>query len=263
MKAEPENEHLSAYERAVCYYTLPKVISPVTYGLVIVYAICILESVGAFSYGLATDNQTWKVAGSIAFAGIVVFGMFAFTIRALLNDWSRRSTLAAARNVPDTDKSEDIPDPFADHLLLRRLKEPATEVFACLTNEATIKYYIEVRKEENHWRIHTPQDELLFEVLVEHDILRVGLFKTHPMRLSVFSDKKKMASIVCRNTLRTAIADVFELIPAEMKYFIQDGCIYCAGRLVGRIYDIRNYLYLDIERGHANSGILAYFITTK
>ena len=263
MKAVPENEHLSAYERAVCYYTLPKVISPITYGLVLVYAVCILESVGALVYGLTTDNEVWKVAGAAAFAAIVVFGMFTFTIRALLNDWRRRSMLATARTMPDPDKFDDIPDPFADHLLLRRLKEPVTDIYACMTNEGVIAYYIEVRKGDNYWRVHTPQDEMLFEALVEHDVLRIGLFKTYPLRLSVFSEKKKMATIVCRNTLRTAVADIFELIPVEMKYLVRDGCIYYADRLVGRIYDIRDYFYLDIEQGHATSGILAYFMTRE
>ena len=263
MKAEPENEHISAYERAVCYYTLPKVISPITYGLVAVYALCILESLAALVYGYAIDNQTWKVAGAATFAAMTVFGMLAFTIRAVINDWRRRSVLAYARHVPDPNASDDIPNPFADHILLRRLKEPRTEVYACMTNTGGIEYYIEIKKEHHHWHINTPQDQRLFEVLLEHDSLPVGLFKTSPLRVSIFSEKKRIATVVCRNTLRSTVVDIFEILPAETTYCIKDGCIYCANRLVGRIYDIRSYLYLDIERQHATSGILAYFMTQE
>ena len=263
MKTETSNDHINAYERAVCYYTLPKMATPVTYGLVAAYAICVLESVSAFSYGLFSANQTWTIAGAAAFAGIVIFGMIAFTIQALVNDWRKRATLAVAHNAPDAAETDDIPDPFSDHILAQRPAHPSAEVYACVTNEGVIEYYVEVRRDETHWRIRTPQDQALFDILAEHDVMPVGIFRTPPVRLGVYTEKKKVAVIVRRNTLRTAIVDIYTLVPMETQYMIKAGCIYFSGRLVGRIYDLRDNIYLDIEKEYATSGILAHFMTAK
>ena len=261
MKAVPSNESITAYERAICYYTLPKITSPVTYGLVAAYAVCLLEATGALLYGMTVDDPSWTTAGAIAVTGIVILGMIAFTVRAVLNDWRKRSALAAARNVPDANTTTDIPDPFAGHILIRRPAYPSTEVYACVTNAGTIEYYVEVRSEAKHWCVRTPQDQMIFEVLVEHNMLRLGIFRINPMHAGVYADRKKIAAIVSRNTLRAPVVDVFDLAPKETKYIVKDGCIFAAGRLVGRIYDIRDYLYLDIEQEHATSGILAHFMT--
>jgi hypothetical protein len=102
---------------------------------------------------------------------------------------------------------------------------------------------------------------MIFEVFVEHDVMRLGIFRIHPIQTGVYADKKKIAAIVSRKTLRTSVVDVFDLVPKETKYIIKDGCVIAAERLVGRIYDIRGYVYLDIEQEHATSGILAHFMT--
>lgn len=262
MKAETTNDHISAYERAVCYYTLPKVATSVTDGLVAAYAICVVEALAACIYGLSSGNSTWKIAGATTFVGIVVFGMIVFTIRALVNDWQKRSALAIARNVPDKDETDDIPDPFSSHLLLCRPASPSQEVYACVTIDRAIAYYVQIRREHTHWRAYTSDEQQLLEVLVEHEALRVGIFRTHPVRLGVYSDKKKIAAIVRRNTLRAAFVDVFVLSPVEVTYVIKAGCIYVSDRLVGRIYTLRDNIYLDIEQYHATSGVLAHFMTT-
>ena len=62
---------MTPYERAVCYYTLPKVIHPITLGLIWVYALCVIEAVGAFSYGVYTGDMDWTMAGFYSFAGRV------------------------------------------------------------------------------------------------------------------------------------------------------------------------------------------------
>ena len=263
MKAEIPDDHITDYERAVCYYTLPRLANPVTYGLVIAYAVCVLEALAVLVYGLYAENSAWTVAGAWAFLGIVVFGMIIFMTRALINDWNRRAALAAARNVPDATEDEDIPDPFAEHILLRRPLHTASEIFACVTNESTVAYYVEIRRNNTHWRVRTPQEQPAFEILVELDLLRVGLLKSHPVRLGVYEDKKKIASVVRRNTLRSVAVDVFPTSPADVSYSIKNGCIYLAGRLIGRIYALRECLYLDIEREHAVPGILTHFISME
>ena len=77
MRANQPEDRLSDYERVVCYNTIPRVASPVTLSLVLVYGFCLLEAVLALAYGLAAHRHGWTVAGAASLAGLVVFGMVA------------------------------------------------------------------------------------------------------------------------------------------------------------------------------------------
>jgi len=57
MRSTPPDT-ISDYERAVCYYTLPRVTSRVTLALVIAYAVCVFEALGALCIGVLFDNRT-------------------------------------------------------------------------------------------------------------------------------------------------------------------------------------------------------------
>ncbi len=263
MKAEISDGTITEYERAVCYYTLPKVTSPLTYGLLIAYAVCVVEAVAALVYGLATGNRSWIAAGTLALGCIVIFGMIAFTVRALINDWRKRAALAAAHYAPDASGAEDIPDPFAGHLLLRHPANIGLEEFDCVTNTGSIEYHVETKRANKHWRVSAAESKPLFDVLVEHGALHVAALTGRPIRLGVFADKKKIAAVVRRNTLRAAVVDVFPVAHSVEKYTITNDCIYLSERLIGRIYILRDHVYLDIEREHVAPGIVAHFITLR
>ena len=68
-------EHLTDYERAICYYTLPKITHPVTFGLLAVYVVCIIEALGVLAYGATTHREGITRAGLLAVGGIVAFGV--------------------------------------------------------------------------------------------------------------------------------------------------------------------------------------------
>ena len=246
-----EETLITDYERAVCYYTLPKVVSPVTVGLVAAYVLCVLEAAAALAYGLITDNRTWTIAGLYCFVGIIVFGMIAFTVRAWRNDWHRRVALAVARNAPDAVKDEDIPDPFESHLLVSRQALPETDVFVLATREGDISHYVEIKRRNAHWRVSDKHSTVLFDVLAVHG----------PGHLRVLADKDHRASIQKRVSLRTTIAEVFLINPGEEKYAVNGGCIYFSDRMVGRIYRLRGRLFLDVEQSHMNDGLLALFVS--
>jgi hypothetical protein len=38
------------------------------------------------------------------------------------------------------------------------------------------------------------------------------------------------------------------------------GGLYDNGALVGRVYDLRNYLYLDVRQSYLDDGLLAFYI---
>lgn len=249
MKVVSEEVFITDYERAVCYYTLPKVISPITVGLLAAYALCVIEALAALAFGLYTNNRTWMLAGLYCFVAIIVFGMIAFTVRALMNDWRRRVALAEARNAPAAAKDEEVPDPFENHVLVCRRGNPEGDVFACVNRQGDISHYVEIKRYNIHWHVSDAQNRLLFDVRAVHG----------PGHLAVYVNKEKIASIERRSTLRANVAKVFLLIPVHRDYHITSGCIYFAGRMVGRIYRLRRHLYLDVERDHMNDGLMAHF----
>lgn len=263
MHIEKSNDKITDYERAVCYYTLPKVVSPLTLGLIIAYGVCVLEAIGASVYGLTTGNSSWTTAGGIALVGIVLLGMMLFTIRALLNDWNKRLVLASARNAPAAQEDDNVPDPFAGHVLLQHPINVQSELFACVTIEGQIEYYVEVKRRNWHWRVCTPQDQPFFEILALQGARWLGLSAPLPARLGLYSNNVEIASLVRRSTLHANIVDIFPTNPNEQSYAVKNGCIYCQGRLLGRIYTLRQAVYLDIEKQHLTPGVLAHFVTLK
>ena len=251
---DADKDHLiREYERVVCYYTLPKMISPVTIGLIAAYLLCVLESAAALAYGTYIQDRTWTLAGLYSLMGILVFGMVAFTIRAWLTDWRIRMALAVARNAPDPTGEEDVPDPFEKHLLLSRPFRPVEDIFDCVDRSGAISYYVEIKRPNAHWRIKDAQDATLLDVRAVHG----------PGQLRVYAGKEHRASIERRMTLRGMMARVDLVGPESRYYLIRSGCIYDSGRMAGRIYRLRRRIYLDVEQAHMNDGLLAYLATVR
>jgi len=248
-----KDQLIREYERVVCYYTLPKMISPVTVGLIAAYALCVLESAAALAYGTYIQDRTWTLAGLYSLVGILVFGMIAFTIRAWRTDWRIRMALAVARNAPDPAEEEDVPDPFENHMLLSRPFRTAEDKFGCVDRNGGISYYVEIRRPNVHWRVKDAQDLALLDVRAVHG----------PGQLRVYAGKEHRASIERRMTLRGVAARVDLVGPEPRHYLITNGCIYDSGRMAGRIYRLRRRIYLDVEQAHFNDGLLAYLATVR
>ena len=264
MRADLPEDRLSDYERVVCYNTLPRVVTPVTLSLVLVYAFCLLEAVLALAYGLTAHKETWTTAGTASLAGLVIFGLAAFFIRALVSDARQRYLLALARQAPEPTAANDIPDPFAGHLLFKRPAEPAGDLFACTSDEGAMRYSVEVRRQHRHWRVCTGVDIPVFDVLAFHGVRSFEMFpgRSAPGRAEVYRDKVLLAEI----QRRFSWAEVStQITPREggVPWMFVHGGIYQHGRLVGRIYEIRTWLYLDIEAEHATDGVLALFLTLE
>jgi hypothetical protein len=244
---------ISDYERVVCYYTLPKIISPITIGLLSAYALCVLEAVAALIYGIYIQDATWTNAGLYCFIGIIIFGMVAFTFRAWLNEWRRRVALAVASSAPRGEADTDIPDPFENHVMLSRPSPNNKKSFTCLERSGGISHHVEIRRRNVHWRVKDTEYQSLFDVLVVHG----------KGQLRVYADKRHRASIERYMTLRASVANIYILDLPQRNYAITNGCIYDSGRLVGRIYRLRRRLYLDIEKAHLHDGLLAHFVSLR
>lgn len=251
MRTDVREDAITDYERAVCYYTLPRVISPVTMGLIGAYALCVIESLCVLAYGLHSGSLTWIYAGFYAFAGIIIFGMVAFTMRALMNEWRFRVALAIARNVPEPARNRDIPNPFERHVLLSRPVAPDKEGFECLDGAGDISYCVEINRYNAHWHVRNAVDKTAFDVRSLHG----------SRQLDVYVNNEPVASVQRSMTLRAAIAKIVPADALQRSYSITNGCVYDGKRLVGRIYRLRRRIFLDVEQVHINDGLLAHFVS--
>lgn len=260
-------ERLTEYERAVCYYTLPKIVHPLTLGLMGVYAVCLTESVGVLVYGVISERDGVRTLGAAAMAAVVVMGVVTFTLWALLNETRQRWALAGARRLaerapdpPETVPESDIPDPFAGHLLIRRPLPTPGDLFACTDNDGTVAYFVEVEAGQNIWRIKDAQENDVVQVEVEAP---AGSFFMGgaPGQLSVYRGPDEIARIERRFSLAAPKVSVRCSRPRPSKYaLIRDG-VYHDGSLVGRVYELHQSLYLDIEKEAFHDAILGLFVT--
>jgi len=264
MRADMPEDRLGEFERVVCYNTLPRVVAPVTISLVMVYAFCLLEAVLALAYGLAAQRQTWAMAGAWSLAGLIFFGLLAFFVRALLNDARRRYLLAEARRAPEAASENDTPDPFAGHLLFKRPAAPEGNLYACTSDEGVLRYTVELRRPHRHWRVCTGVDIPVFDVLAYHGWRSFDLFsgRTVPYRAGIYRDNALIAALQRQFSWSGMYAQVVPREGGEPHVYAQGG-IYHRGRLVGRIYEIRAWIYLDIEAEHTTEGVLALYFTLE
>ncbi len=77
-KSTSSEDRLTAYERAVCYYSLPRQKHPVTFVLIVAYGVCFLEALGALIYGCVSGAEVWRRWGTITLVASIIFGIAAF-----------------------------------------------------------------------------------------------------------------------------------------------------------------------------------------
>jgi len=255
-------ERLTDFERAVCYYTLPTTVSPVTTGLVLIYAIVLLEAIGALVYGLLWDSMVYTEAGAWSFGIMVVFGLVVFTFRSLIFEVRRRRTLAMASAMRDTESiDETVPDPFQRHTLLRMPLHFAHTKVACTDNDGAIRYTVE-RELPGVWTIVKNAEG------VEH--LRINIRKSAtsfsfledniPSQADVYVGAELVGSIRRTFGLKAPVFAVNTVWPQQRRFVLRGDGIYRDRRLVGRIYRIRRHAYLDIHEEQYCEAILALFI---
>ncbi len=252
---------MTEYERAVCYYTLPKVINPISYGIIVAYAVCLFEAVGALVIGVVLDNRTWTVAGTAALVGIIIFGMVVFTVRAFMNEVRQREALAAARNLPAAaEPVEDVPDPFASHVLLAyRLDSPGT-IYLCGPGESLPRYEVHRLAQGKSWKIQTAgKPELRVDAVGGG---RSFLFEaTLPGRFTIHAGEERIGRIERRLSFTAPIVEVISTQPEPRTYVVKQQSIYYKDCIAGRIYFLRGVYYLDVDKHFFNDALLAYFIT--
>ena len=255
-------ERLTDFERAVCYYSLPNTLNTVTAGLVFIYALVLLEALGALIYGLLDESPAYTQGGAWSFGVMVVFGLVVFTARSLISEVRRRRTLAIARAMPNAEAWDDsIPDPFARHILLRGPAGRTNEAMTFTDNDGALRYTVEhetpgvwytVKNAEGieHLRIYIRKNASSFSFL-EDDT---------PSQADVYIGAELVGSIQRTFSLKAPVFTVNTVWPVQRQYTLRGGGIYRERRLVGRVYRIRRYAYLDIHEDQYSEAILALFV---
>ncbi len=263
-RTELPGDHLSDYERAICYYTLPRVTNPVTFGLVVAYFLCVFEAAAALCLGIAIQSEVWTRSGAVALAAIVIFGVIVFMIRALMNEVNRRKALAVAHGVPDAPaETPEAPDPFADHRLIRRPSYVKGSGFVCTDRKGTVLYTVDTTSPHAGWKVTDAQGKEVLRVRTLGGARSFSIDRGSPGRFTVHVDDDEVARIARRFTFAASTMEIDCVRPDPKKYVVRQQGIYHEKRLVGRIYSLRNYLYLDIEEAELNEAILGLFIATS
>lgn len=261
-KADLPEDHLSDYERAVCYYTLPRMRHPLTFGLIVAYAICVFEAAAAVIYGFLWENDTvWNV-GVYALGGMIVFGLVVFFIRALIDDVRKRKLLLHARKIHAAPQNlSDLPDPFQNHILLRRPFAISSELYACTETDDTIRYIVESALDEGWWKVKTPQDSLVCEIRVLQGPGSFFFGQELPKCVGIFKEGQEIAQI-CRRFSFDAVKGAIQREKlGKPALTLRQAGLYLEERLVGRLYHLRNSYYLDVEADHFDETVLAYFVS--
>ncbi|MCC6144252.1 MAG: hypothetical protein IT368_10645 [Candidatus Hydrogenedentes bacterium] len=263
-QADQISDHLSDYERAVCYYTLPRVDPPPSQASIVGYALALLASFALMVAAVLAESNRWLYISSGAMGMSVLYGLTVFPARALASSIRRRRVLQAASNVPDAQNDESAPDPFAHHVLLRHPMYRPGALYALTDKNADIDYFVDFGPDGRCWKVKTAQDEewCRVQVLEGMPSFLLSLGAGYPARVGVYRGEDRLALIERQFSIRDPRIEIRLEMGDKKTFVVRQQGIYEGPRLVGRVYALRQAYYLDIERTALNEGTVAYFVST-
>lgn len=254
--APKTGERLSEYERAVCYYALPRTTSPLTFGLVIAYAVVLLEAILFLGWAVWQENERllpWAVA---AVVGAILLGVVAFLIRAILNDVRQRRLLTAAQHAPAVETDLKAPSLLARHRLYAM---PARAKAPFIISDADDAPMFAVERTGFGYDLVPVDGSKALHLDIRRRSTGFTLSRGTPARIRVRRDEDTLAEVRSRPTLgmpRVAI----QCMKSGEAIVAKGSALYRGDRLVGRVYHLRSTAYLDIEEEACHEGVLAFFV---
>lgn len=253
---------LNPYERAACYYTLPRIAPPLSARFVFIFGgllgllLVILCVVAVFGSSAATYAMVLVVVVT-AMASI-----FAAMLQTLVNEIRTRRVLYEASTAPQTRTQDDtLPDPFATHVLLRHPGNMGGKLSTCTSADHDLEYVLDNARSRSHWEVRTPANKPVLMVQASGGAGSFAFVSGQAGRFVVLVGEKEVARIKDGGSLLQPQVDIVCLSPSERTYAIRNGGIFLGERLVGRVYYVHDAHHLDIEREHLNEGILGYFVS--
>jgi hypothetical protein len=257
---DAKEERLTEFERAVCFDTLPQVTRPVTLGAIAAYAAILAVAMAVLVYGVRAERAAWKAWGAAAVGIVVAGGLLGFTVRATANAVRRRAALAEAGGVPNVESGfDDLPDPFAGHALLRFYREGGAGPKVVTGNRGEAIYTAESRESGGAWDVLDPAGERIFRVEAAAPSRSFSFDAGTPSALRVLRGDDETARVVRRWSLGPGRVEITGTRQPAKPLVFRAGGLFEGEVLVGRIYSIRNYLYLDVKQGYVDDGLLAFY----
>jgi hypothetical protein len=259
---ETGHRHISDYERAVCYYAYSRSSANVTLALILVYGLCLLEAAGALVYGFLSGERIWATVGMVALAGMILFGVVVFSARALAAEIRRRRTLAIADREPDPEASKELPDPFADHVLLLRPADEGRESFDITDRDGDTLYRVRIEEDGRLRRVLDAEENPVIDVRIPQFSHSFALEGMLPQRAEIYVGDESVARIRQRFSFGPTSAEIVEgRIPEIRRFNLRETAIFQGNRLVGRIYLLRDHAYLDVERSALGKALLGLLVS--
>ena len=259
---EPDahEERLTEYERAICYSTIPRVTHPLTLGLIIAYGFIVLASLLLMAYGISTKHPVWERWGAVVFGLTVFVGVAGFLARAVVNQVHERAALSEAEALPNVDSGfHELPDPFAGHVLLRYSRHHEGDTVEITDNKGRTVYVAVRSHGDRRWELLEPSGITLFTVEAPKGQRSFALETGVPRHLIVTRGDQKTAELKRRFNFGTATVDISCTQNGAQDYVFRAGGFYRSNELLGRIYFIRNYAYLDLRKTALKDGTLVLF----
>jgi hypothetical protein len=255
-------DRITEYERAVCYYTLPRLTYPLTSGLIGIYFFVLIEAFVLLAYGFFTDAHDIMELGLYGAPFMVVLGIVVFTGRSLLNQYRTRKVLTEAANAPKVDLEDSevagIPSPFESHHLVQRLTEPDSDRFECRNATGNLLYT--VTRKADFLVAEDEEGVEIMQVRIDRYSRSFSLSEAAPGRVSVLVDGEVIATLRRKFALNEPTMLILCSGPAPREYYIRKGSIYLGKVMVGRVYELRKHLYLDVEKKAYHPALLAAFL---
>ena len=252
------DDFLSDYERAVCYFTLPKLVYHISPISIFIYCICVIFAFSLTFWGLILGNPQLSYIGTFILIVITLSGLILFMGRTLISELRWRKCLAEAHGSA-SEETLDLPDPFENHeLYLIPLKEKENILFPCVNRAGEIQYFIE--KKSHEWLVKDTLENEVCAIFIKRSWFSIAFTSKAPKIFNVYRDSKRIANIKPRFSLFSSVYTVTLFENGNEAYRILQSGIFHRGELVGRIYQVRHNLYLDIRKDHFNLGLLSFFI---
>lgn len=260
--SNPSTEKLSEYERAIYYYTIPRVTRTVPVGVLVVYVFLNMQTIIAIAYGINTDKTEWVQGGGIVLGILVLGGVVTYLSREFIHELQERRANAIAKTMPDVDSQfDEIPDPFGEHILLRYPARQNAAEIAVTNNKGQNLYSAQFDAGGKSLRVTDHEDTEIFTATLERQVLSFSVETGSPSRIEVVAGDEPVAKVQRRSNFGPAHVDIECLGGDPQTYEFRGSGIYRDEELVGRIYEVRQYLYLDIQKAHFRDGILSFFVT--
>ena len=236
-RLDAEPAPLTPYERAACYYTLPRIAPPMPAAFVFLYggllsallaALCIVAVYGS-------SRATYGVVIAVVF--VAFGGMAVVMVRSTLAEVRTRRVLQDAHDSPNVETQDDsLPDPFANHILMRHVADRMGRLTVCTSDDLHIEYFLDNTRGGSEWKLRTLQDQEKISVLATGGVGSFAFVPSQAKRFGVYTGGAEIARIQDGGTLLHPQTDIVCYMPTTRTYAVIDGGIHFEGNLVGRVY---------------------------